>query len=182
MKKTFTITTPNAKCDPTGEYKNYLLKRLLTSYPELVIDGIDTKETPFSYQYIGPNNKIRFGADLFSKCDVAKYMDCKYCPYATPYYPTEKVENYNLATQFALAMKRLDDYAKAKRNYKPLYDFRLADGTPVKEYGNFIQVGYKLIPKYDLSYFNTINDEEKTIINNIIIMINNTEINTELNI
>ena len=109
-------------------------------------------------------------------------MDCKYCPYATPYYPAEKVENYNLATQFALAMKRLDDYAKAKRNYKPLYDFRLADGTPVKEYGNFIQVGYKLIPKYDLSYFNTINDEEKTIINNIIIMINNTEINAELNI
>lgn len=71
------------------------------------------------------------------------------------------MENYNLATQFALAMKRLDDYAKAKRNYKPLYDFRLADGTPVKEYGNFIQVGYKLILKYDLSYFNTINDEEK---------------------
>ena len=79
-------------------------------------------------------------------------------------------------------MKRLDDYAKAKRNYKPLYDFRLADGTPVKEYGNFIQVGYKLIPKYDLSYFNMINDEEKTIINNFIIMINNTEINAELNI
>lgn len=181
MRKTFTITTPNAKCDPKGEYKNYLLKRLLLSYPELAIDGIDTEENPVSYQYIGPNNKIQFGASLFSNCDVSKYMDCKYCPYATPLFKG-KEENYNLATQFALAMKRLDEYAKAKRDYKPLYDFRLADGTPVKEYGNFIQVGYKLIPKYDRSYFNHINEEEKIIINNIIVMINNTELNAEINI
>lgn len=85
-------------------YKNYLLKRLALAYPELLIDGIDTEETPFSYQYIGPNDKIRFGADIYSPCDVAKYRKCTYCPY--------KVDNYNLATQFDLAMKKLDDYAK----------------------------------------------------------------------
>lgn len=74
-----------------------MLKRLALTYPELLIDGIDTEETPFSYQYIGPSDKIRFGADLYSACDVAKYRKCTYCPFAE--------ENYSLATQFELAMK-----------------------------------------------------------------------------
>ena len=106
------------------------------------------------------------------KCD----KKCTYCPFAE--------ENYSLATQFELAMKKLDDYAKLRRDYrKPLYDFRLPDGTPVKEYGNFIQVGYKLIPKYNRGYIMSLPREEKTIINNVIIMINNnTEINASLNL
>jgi hypothetical protein len=174
--KAFTITTPNIKCDPKGEYKNYLLKRLVMAYPELTIDGIDTEESPFSYQYIGPNNKIRFGRDYFSRCDAAKYAKCRYCPF-------EREENYNMATQFELAMKRLDDYAKTQRDYAPVYDFRLEDGTPVREYANFIQVGYKLIPKNNFAgYYRSLPKEEKTVINNIIIMVNNsTEINAELN-
>ena len=81
-------------------------------------------------------------------------------------------------------MKKLDDYVKMRRScHKPLYDFRLPDGTPVKEYGNFIQVGYKLIPKYNRNYIIGMPEEDRTIINNIIIMINNsTEINATLNI
>ena len=88
-----------------------------------------------------------------------------------------------MATQFELSMKRLDDYVKAKRNYEPLYDFRLDDGTPVKEYNNFIQVGYRLIPKNNLrSFYYNLPKKEQTVINNIIVMINNnTEINAELN-
>lgn len=174
--KAFTITLPNKKANPNGEYKNYLLGRLLSSYPELAIDGIDTEETPFSYQYIGPNDRIRFGADYYSSCDVAKYKKCRYCPF-------ESGENYNMATQFELSMKRLDDYVKAKRNYEPFYDFRLDDGTPVKEYNNFIQVGYRLIPKNNLrGFYHNLPKKEQTVINNIIVMINNnTEINAELN-
>lgn len=176
MGKYFTMTLPNKKCDKNGMYKNYLLKRLATAYPELLIDGIDTEETPFSYQYIGPNDKIRFGATLYSPCDVAKYRKCTYCPY--------NEENYNLATQFELAMKKLDDYAKMQRKYqKPLYDFRLDDGTPVKEYNNFIQVGYRLIPKYNRAYILAMPKKEQVVINNLIVMINNsTEINTTLNV
>ena len=81
-------------------------------------------------------------------------------------------------------MKILVDYALLRRDYrKPLYDFRLPDGTPVKEYGNFIQVGYKLIPKYNRGYIMSLPREEKTIINNVIVMINNnTEINASLNL
>lgn len=174
--KTFTITTPNKKQDSNGKYKNFLLNRLLTSYPELVIDGIDTEETPYSYQYIGPNTKIRFGSDHHSPCDVAKYKTCKYCPFA-------KEENYDFATEFELALKRLDMYAKTKRDYKPLYDFLLEDGTPVREYQNFIQVGYKLIPKNNIrGYYANLPKKEQTVVNNFIIMVNNsTEINAELN-
>lgn len=176
MKNIFTVTLPNEKIDNKGVYKNYLLKRLVQSYPELAIDGIDTEENPrTSYQYIGPKDAIRFGADCYSPCQVAKYNKCSCCPFA------KKVENYNLATEFELAMMKLDNYAKTQR-VKSLYDFRLPDGTPVKEYGNFIQVGYNLIPKYDRGYFSNIGKAEKNIINNIIVVINNdTRYNAEFN-
>lgn len=173
--KSFTISTPNSKCDSEGVYKNYLLKRLLLSYPELTIDGIDSEESPYSYQYIGPSNRIQFGSN-HSSCNVAKYKKCTYCPL------NDDVEDYNLATNFERALKRLDDYGKSIRGYKPLYDFKLGDGTPVKEYANFIQVGYKLIPKTNsLGYIRSLPKEERYVINNIIIMINNiTEIETNI--
>lgn len=170
--KTFTITLPNEKADSTGIYKNYLLKRLLTSYPELVIDGIDTEESPYSYQYLGPNNRIVFGSQYYSNADVCKYKECKYCPFS------EEEENYNIATDFELAMKKLDRYYKEKYGYKKLYDFKLADGTPVKEYQNFIQIGYKLIPKNNIRYtLNNLSDRDKKNIYNFIVIINNTELN-----
>lgn len=171
--KTFTITLPNKKADSKGEYKNYLLKRLLTSYPELVIDGIDTEESPYSYQYIGPSDRIVFGSQYYTTADVSKYMSCKYCPFFE-----EEEENYNIATEFELAMKKLDKYYKEKYGYKKLYDFRLSDGTPVKEYQNFIQIGYKLIPKNNIRYtLNNLSDRDKKIVNNFIFIINNTEFN-----
>lgn len=169
----FTISTPNSKCDSEGVYKNFLLKRLLLSYPELAIDGIDSEESPYSYQYVGPSNRIGFGASRYSPCDVAKYKKCTYCPF------DNDVEDYNLATDFERALKRLDDYGKMTRGYKPLYDFKLEDGTPVKEYANFIQVGYKLIPKSNsLGYIRSLPKEDRIVINNVIVMINN---NTEIN-
>lgn len=170
--KNFTITLPNKKADPEGVYKDYLLKRLLLSYPELTIDGVDTDETPYSYQHIGPNNRIIFGANYFSSCDVSKYRSCKYCPFA------EDIKNYDIATDFERAMKKLDEYYKEKKGYKKLYDFTLSDGTPVKEYQNYIQIGYKLIPKNNIRYtLNHLSDKDRKIINNFIFIINNTEFN-----
>ena len=170
--KTFTITLPNKKADSEGVYKNYLLKRLLLSYPELTIDGIDSEETENSYQYLGPNSRIMFGANYYSKCDVAKYQTCKYCPFY------KEPKNYDIATNFELAMKKLDEYSKQKYGYKKLYDFVLEDGTPVKEYQNFIQVGRTIIPKNNIRYtLNNLREKERIAINNFIIMINNTEYN-----
>lgn len=170
--KTFTITLPNKKADSEGVYKNYLLKRLLLSYPELTIDGIDSEETENSYQYLGPNSRIMFGANYYSKCDVAKYQTCKYCPFYN------EPKNYDIATSFELAMKKLDEYSKQKYGYKKLYDFVLEDGTPVKEYQNFIQVGRTIIPKNNIRYtLNNLREKERIVINNFIVMINNTEYN-----
>lgn len=170
--KSFTISLPNQKADSEGIYKNYLLKRLFLSYPELTIDGIDTEETPSSYQYIGPNDRIMFGANYYSKCDISKYRTCKYCPFA------DDIKNYDIATNFERAMKKLDEYYKTKKGYRQLYDFRLSDGTPVKEYQNYIQIGYKLIPKNNIRYtLNNLSDRDKKIINNFIFIINNTELN-----
>ena len=170
--KSFTISLPNAKADSEGIYKNYLLKRLLLSYPELAIDGIDTEETPNSYQYIGPGQRILFGSQVYSKADVCKYRKCTYCPFY------EEPEDYNIATNFERAMKKLDDYYKRKTGYKQLYDFKLADGTPVKEYQNFIQIGYKIIPKNNIRHtLNNLSDRDKKTINNFIFIINNTELN-----
>lgn len=170
--KTFTITLPNKKTDSEGVYKNYLLKRLLLSYPELTIDGIDSEETENSYQYLGPNSRIMFGANYYSKCDIAKYKACKYCPFYN------EPKNYDIATNFELAMKKLDEYSKQKYGYKKLYDFVLEDGTPVKEYQNFIQVGRTIIPKNNIRYtLNNLREKERIVINNFIVMINNTEYN-----
>lgn len=170
--KSFTITLPNSKADSKGIYKNYLLKRLLLSYPELTIDGIDSPESEYSYQYIGPNDQILFGIQPYSLCDVSKCKNFRYCPFF------EREENYNIATDFERAMKKLDDYYKEKYGYKKLYDFKLPDGTPVKEYQNFIQIGYNIIPKNNMYYYlNNLRNKEKSVINNFIYIINNTEIN-----
>jgi len=164
----FYIQFPNKGIDKTGVYKNYLLNRLNQAYPELTIDGIDTKETPFSYQYVGPNDILGIGNGYCSRCDVAGSIMNRYPKLERTYTPT-----YNLATEFQLAMKKLDDYYKMKKDYKPLYDFLLDDGTPVREYNNFIQVGYRLIPKYGSpAYFAKLNTEDRKAVNSIIVVVN----------
>ena len=165
---TFTISMPKIKADNRGVYKNYLLKRLLLSYPELVIDGIDTEETPYSYQFVGPNDRIMFGPYAYSKADVSKYK-------ALRYLFNSKIEDYNIATDFERAMKKLDDYYKDRyTNNKCYYDFKLDDGTPVREYQNFIQIGYNLIPKNGYrKYFDNLSSKNKTFIMNVITIINN---------
>lgn len=168
--KSFTISMPNKKADSTGSYKNYLLKRLIVSYPELTIDGIDSEESAFSYQYIGPNDRVYFGPSICSNCDVSKGLF--YCPFY------KGVENYDMATNFERALKKLNDYCKNKYGYKKLYDFKLPDGTPVKEYQNFIQIGYNLIPKDNMYYYlNHLNKKQENTINIFINIINNVDIN-----
>ena len=170
--KHFTISLPNSKVDSKGEYKNFLLKRLLQSYPELVIDGIDTEESPYSYQYVGPSERILFGPCPYSIADVCRYRNkFQYLPIIEE----DNIEDYNIATNFERAMRKLDKYYKEKYGYKKLYDFKLADGTPVKEYQNFIQVGYNLIPKNNMyNYLNNLSEENKITIINFIVTINNT--------
>lgn len=165
--KTFTIELPNVKADRKGIYKNYLLNRLAQSYPELIISGMDNQELITSLKYVGPNDKIVIGNNPFSRADVS----------GCPFYSTCRFakKDYNIATDFERAMKALDEYYKEKLGYKKLYDFKLADGTPVKEYQNFIQIGYNVIPKNDIySTISRMNKKSRMQIINFIMIVNNT--------
>lgn len=58
----------------------------------------------------------------------------------------------------------------------PTYDFKIG-GIPVKIFGNYIQVGSKILPKYTTSsIFNNMTKEEKVIIYNISLEINSINI------
>lgn len=143
---------------------SYLIKRLLMSYPELLLNSIEVNNTDeLKYK---PYRHV-YGYDNVPGDKLATYLK---------YYPTVKEES-----EFESALRRLNAYAKAKYGEKP-YDFLLEDGTPVKEYQNFIQVGYRIIPKNNYrGYYNSLSNHEKTVINNIVIVINNT-INADINL
>lgn len=54
----------------------------------------------------------------------------------------------------------------------PTYDFKIG-GVPVKVFGNYIQIGSKILPKYTTSsMFSNMTKEEKVIIYNISLEIN----------
>ena len=132
---------------------------------------MDSEERGFSYEYIGGRDKIGFGGDLYCGCEVGKYGKCSQCGFGE--------EKYRVGREFELGMKKLDDQGKVGGDYgKGLYDLGLGDGSGVKEQGNFIEVGYKVMGKYNGGYIMCVGGEEKSMINKVIIMINN---NSEIN-
>jgi len=56
-------------------------------------------------------------------------------------------------------LKFIYDY----KNEKPAYDFKLADGTPVKMFSDEIQIGYDLIPLNSLtkSYYDLLSEDTR---------------------
>lgn len=167
--KTFTIEFPNKKIDATGNYKNYLLNRLNSAYPEITIDGIDGEESETSYQYIGPGERVGFG--LSPIYNVSRYSSApRYAP-----FKWSQPANYNIATDFQRAMKKLHDYAEHLRMINGLedsYDFKYF-GIPVKEYQHFVQVGNTIIPKRRGCYcFDGLTKKQTTNVLNVIININ----------
>lgn len=79
---------------------------------------------------------------------------------------------YNLKGNFD------SDFAKAAKflaNYKPTKTYKLYDGSPITFFEDEIQIGYDLIPLYELSspkYYYKFTPEQKNIIINIFISIN----------
>lgn len=57
------------------------------------------------------------------------------------------------------AIKYIYDYKKKK----PLYDFKLADGTPVKMFSDEIQIGYDLIPltSFTREYYDMLSEDTR---------------------
>lgn len=150
---------------PKYNSNNYLLNRLMDSYPELITTSKEEEEDYPNLSLI----KMLFGAEYF-KGKKADYRNVGYWP--------EEKKTTKLAKdiEFELALNKLCQWTKNKYGYKPLYDFTLADGTPVKEYQNFIQVGYNIIPKNDYRGFYN-NFRSKSDLDALIIIIENTIIN-----
>lgn len=141
---------------------NYIMSRLLEAYPELVTEEILKNNMKNDYWYMNPNSKFMFG-----------YPHT--CSKTFTYSPKVRFNDYfDYASSFENAIRRLNKYAKEKYGYDKLYDFVLADGTPVKEYQNFIQIGYNIIPKGNYSnYYKNLSLRDKVTINNVVIVINN---------
>lgn len=159
--KSFTITLPNKKADARGVYKQYLLNQLNNSYPELTIDGIDGPETETSYQYIGPGERVGFGCN--PRYHVSKCM----CPF------NNNCCNYNLATDFERALKKLHDYAEM-RNLPRGYDYKIG-GLPVREYDSYVQVGNTIIPKRNNIYcLENLSPYQRKFVLNFIMVVNKT--------
>ena len=49
------------------------------------------------------------------------------------------------------------------KNEKPMYDFKLYDGTPVKMFSDEIQIGYDLIPLtgFTREYYNSLSENTR---------------------
>lgn len=142
---------------------NYILNRLLDSYPELVTEEILSSKLKNDIWRITPT-KNTFGPEYIKK----SFTGCTYCPFAA-------TNQFDYVGSFEAAIRRLNKYAKEKYGDKQLYDFKLADGTPVKEYQNFIQVGYNIIPKENYrNYYRDLSLKDKVAINTIVVTINNT--------
>lgn len=178
--KQFLIELPEKKYDKTGMLKNYLINEIAKKYPYLTMDGIDgPKNEHTSMQYAGPGDYIAFG--ISPKYNVSAlrpsswtnpYADtpCYTCPFNSVY----KYEKYNMLSQFDIAMKKLDEYAKSTNcQLDKGYDFKWF-GLPVRIYQNFIQIGNTYVPKCGNMYIlpDDLSEKQKETINNVIININ----------
>lgn len=140
----FAFLLPSKKNDPKGSFKKAILNQLSNNYPHLTIDGIDYPDTGLGIRYAGPKDCITFGSSNYHDVswtneDIKNVMD--EMPVYTPenwFAFTKKLEKF--------ANGEEDEYLKKKG-----YDFTL-NGEPVKVYDNFIQVGYRIIPRNTYNY------------------------------
>lgn len=146
----------------------YLLTRLAMAYPELVEQFFTEDE----------NTKTNENQCPCANCPFNNLNEEYEAPTVKLFNFTKTYKELDLGDEFERALRKLNKYNKQKYGYKPLYDFRLPDGTPVKEYQNFIQVGYKLIPKNGMcNYIRNLRDRDRANIVNVILMINNIVVN-----
>jgi hypothetical protein len=97
------------------------------------------------------------------------------CPFAKKPFD---LNNYDGLTEFDLAMRKINAYAKwlEEQEEDPGYDF-LYGNTPVRIYQNFIQIGNSIFALNDItSTLNRFSEKKKDNIINIIINISKTEI------
>ena len=181
--KSFTINLPKYNLDNKGTVKNRIMKAIQEKLPFAKWHGIHTEENPdLSVAYAGPEdylgitdfeNNVYFHAlnkKFFNPCRECSAL----CPFAKPH---NGIRNYDGLTEFDIALRKIEAYAKwLEEQEDPGYDF-LIENTPVRIYQNFIQIGNSIFALKDItSTLNRFSEKKKDNIINIIINISKTEI------
>lgn len=174
--KRFYIELPSKEQDNKGILKDILVKNILTRFPFLSVDGVDTPlNKRSSVQYAGPGDFITIGdsplVDVAAKRKRRSFWDIIRGEKAMIVNNTPKINLYN---DFDAAIERLEEYAEEKKiRLDKGYDFKYF-GTPVRIYQNFTQIGNHIIPRRNnRDYFDSLNSKDKQIIINVIVQINN---------
>jgi hypothetical protein len=147
----FAIQLPSTIQDPKGYFKKAFMERVLNNYPELTINGIDepTYSNPKrnrGVQHATANDLITVGTA--EKHDI-DWVNTK--PYN---HIVSEVPIYDLATQYAKAVSKLDAYAKAKRQKSSSKYYGGCScsaccgcNNAVEVFDNFIKIGYDIIQR-----------------------------------
>lgn len=174
--KRFYIELPSKEQDNKGILKDILVKNILTRFPFLSVDGVDTPlNKRSSVQYAGPGDFITIGdspfVDVAAKRKRRNFWDIIRGEKAIIVNNTPKINLYN---DFDAAIERLEEYAEEKKiRLDKGYDFKYF-GMPVRIYQNFTQIGNHIIPRRNnRDYFDSLSGEDKQIIINVIVQINN---------
>ena len=167
MKK-YTFTLPNNN-DTAKKFKNQMMEKVITAYPWLTIDSkFDFPKSDIGVEYAKAGDAITLGVSKTHNVSWAP-KECLKCPFSCL---KDNVINFNLDTEFPLAMAALNKYAMEVIPFKKDYDFEDEFGTPIKIFDNFVQIGYEIIPiKY--GSLNHLKPTTKKTIIDIVIKIKN---------
>ena len=104
-----------------------------------------------------PKYKLAFGNGTVGLTPTCPFMSS--CKLYTPKYAIKTIKSVDLDT-IDLYYELYEAFNKMKATAeKDNYDFTLF-GEPVKFYGDFVQVGYKLIPYTKKSYYDNLSSKE----------------------
>ena len=182
--KSFTINLPKYNLDNKGTVKNRIMKAIEEKLPFAKWHGIHTEEHPdLSVAYAGPEDYLgitNLKDTVYFHALNKKFFDpCRKCTALCPFAKKPfDLNNYDGLTEFDLAMRKINAYAKwlEEQEEDPGYDF-LYGNTPVRIYQNFIQIGNSIFALNDItSTLSRFGEKKKDNIINIIINISKTEI------
>lgn len=140
----FGIKLPSKKADAAGDLKNFLVKKIITKYPWLSIEGIDEPfGSPFaSINFAGPGDVITFGT---SKTHDVSWISGDLI---APKYHTNI---FDLGFEFDKAMSAFERFAKENKMQENFDGYFF--NKPYKIYDDFIQIGRKIYPKTGFNPF-----------------------------
>lgn len=142
-----------------------------TSFKDTLLNNTAFKKYPYmKYPFISSGGFPASAVKTYTTTSI--YPKSMYMSLinTTPVYYNPGVVYINTYDDYLKNLVKLQDLLYYAAN--PTYDFKLADGTPVKIDSNYIQIGNKLIPmSITKDMFNSLSTATKTAINDIFVLI-----------